>query len=86
MSRASGLRCLACHTAKGKCLCGDTSPPVLTEVLISLEQMLNITYYHHSGFSVEMQDVLLVFDYWRGEHQELPEGKRITPAYLSSLK
>lgn len=72
--------------AKGKCFCGDTSPPALTEVLISLEQMLNITYYHHSGFSVEMQDVLLVFDYWRGEHHELPESKRITPAYLSRFK
>ena len=45
--------------------------------------MLNITYYNHSGFSVETQDVLLVFDYWRGEHQELPERKRIARSTAS---
>jgi len=61
-------------------------PPALTEVLISLEQMLNITYYHHSGFSVCSDEVLLVFDYWLGEHQELPENKRITKAFLETFK
>lgn len=51
-----------------------------------MEQLLNITYYHHSGFSAALDDVLLIFDYWLGENGELPEKKRITPAFLSSFK
>lgn len=51
-----------------------------------MEQLLNITYYHHSGFSAALDDVLLVFDYWLGENEELPEEKRITPAFLSSFR
>lgn len=51
-----------------------------------MEQLLNITYYHHSGFSAALDDVLLIFDYWLGENEELPEEKRITPAFLSSFK
>lgn len=51
-----------------------------------MEQLLNITYYHHSGFSAALDDVLLIFDYWLGENGELPEEKRITPAFLSSFK
>ncbi len=31
-----------------------------------------VTYYHHSGFSVAVGDVLLIFDYWRGENHALP--------------
>lgn len=51
-----------------------------------MEQILNITYYHHSGFSVALEDTLLVFDYWTGEHGELPQEKRITPEFLSHFK
>ena len=30
-----------------------------------------VTFLHHSGFTVEIEKTLLVFDYWRGEQQEL---------------
>lgn len=34
----------------------------------------NVTFYHHSGFSVEVGNTLLIFDFWRGENQSLPKG------------
>ena len=51
-----------------------------------MEKWLDVTYYHHSGFSAAMDDVLLVFDYWLGEKRELPENKRITPEMLRAYK
>ena len=51
-----------------------------------MEKWLDVTYYHHSGFSAAMDDVLLVFDYWLGEKGELPENKRITPEMLRAYK
>ena len=33
---------------------------------------LTVTYLFHSGFLVAVEDVLLVFDYWRGENSALP--------------
>lgn len=51
-----------------------------------MEQLLDITYYHHSGFSAALDDTLLIFDYWTGEHGELPFSKRITPELLSKYK
>lgn len=38
-----------------------------------MAQTATVTYFHHSGFSVAVRDTLLVFDYWRGEHEELPD-------------
>lgn len=51
-----------------------------------MEQLLDITYYHHSGFSAALNDILLVFDYWQGEQHELPMDKRITPEFLKEFK
>lgn len=51
-----------------------------------MDRKLTVTYYHHSGFSVAMNDVLLVFDYWTGEHGELPEDKRITVDFLKQFR
>ncbi len=51
-----------------------------------MEQMLDVTYYLHSGFSAALNGTLLVFDYWLGEQQELPESKRITPEYLKQFR
>ena len=51
-----------------------------------MEKWLDVTYYHHSGFSAAMDDVLLVFDYWLGEKGELPENKRIAPEMLRAYK
>lgn len=51
-----------------------------------MDRKLTVTYYHHSGFSVAMVDILLVFDYWTGEHGELPEDKRITVDFLNQFR
>lgn len=59
---------------------------LIKEVLILMEQLLDITYYLHSGFSAALDDTLLVFDYWTGEHGELPFDKRITPEYLQRFR
>ena len=37
-----------------------------------MKQEFLITHYYHSGFSVAWNRVLFVFDYWRGEQDELP--------------
>lgn len=41
-----------------------------------------ITHYYHSGFSVSCQNTLLIFDYWRGEHRELPVSAQIDTGLL----
>lgn len=38
-----------------------------------------VTYFYHSGFSVAVEDTLLIFDYWRGDQDALPESCQITP-------
>lgn len=48
-----------------------------------MSQMMTVTYYHHSGFSVASGDVLLVFDYWRGKANRFPETLGITPETLA---
>lgn len=45
-----------------------------------------VTYFHHSGFSVAVQDTLLVFDYWRGEHDELPLNAQLKNADFEGYK
>ena len=37
-----------------------------------------VTFFHHSGFSVAVKDILLVFDYWRGENGALPQAAWLT--------
>ncbi len=44
---------------------------------------MNVTYYYHSGFSVASEDILLVFDYWRGTAGKLPEALGVTPEVLA---
>lgn len=51
-----------------------------------MNQVLEITYYYHSGFSCAMGDVLCIFDYWRGEHGELAEEKQITVEELQRYR
>ena len=45
-------------------------PGFLTEE-DALETTLTVTYYHHAGFSVTDGTVFLLFDYWRGENDEM---------------
>ena len=51
-----------------------------------MDQMLDVTYYYHSGFSCAMDDVLLVFDYWLGEQSWPPMEARMTTQYLSRFR
>lgn len=47
---------------------------------------IKIVYHYHSGFSVQCDDTLLIFDYWRGEYNEIGENGRITESYLKQFK
>ena len=49
-----------------------------------MDRTLTVTYYLHSGFSCALDRVLLIFDYWRGEHQELAADKCIDPATFAA--
>jgi len=40
---------------------------------------MKVTYYYQSGFSVEMAQCVLLFDYWQGE---LPQWDRAKPLYV----
>lgn len=44
---------------------------------------MTVTYYHHSGFSVESGKVLLIFDYWTGKAKKLPVERQIKPDYIA---
>ena len=48
-----------------------------------MSKRMTVTYYHHSGFSVASGDILLVFDYWRGKTNRIPEAIQITPETLA---
>ena len=43
-----------------------------------MELHASVTYHHHSGFSVQVDSTLLVFDYWEGEKKELPAIAKLT--------
>ena len=49
-----------------------------------MEKTAVVTYYYHSGFTVEVMDTLLVFDYWRGENGELPEKDQLREQDLAN--
>lgn len=45
-----------------------------------------VTYYHHSGFTVEIGETLMVFDYWRGENGELDEDTQLSEQDFEGFK
>ncbi len=47
---------------------------------------VKITHFYHSGFSIEAGDLLFVFDYWRGEQNELSGSRQILPEQLSRFR
>ncbi len=51
-----------------------------------MNRQLRIRHYYHSGFSVAFEDLLFVFDYWRGENDELIPEQQITSRYLRSFR
>ena len=46
---------------------------------------LTVTYYHHAGFSVTDGNILLIFDYWRGENGEM-DACPLTASELTGYK
>ncbi len=38
-----------------------------------MARQVTVTYFHHSGFSVQVANTLMVFDYWRGEDGSFPQ-------------
>ena len=51
-----------------------------------MSKQVKITHFYHSGFSVEVGDILFVFDYWRGEHHELQGKTELTPDELKQYR
>ena len=51
-----------------------------------MSQQVKITHFYHSGFSVEAEDALFVFDYWRGEKQELHGELQLLPDEIRSYR
>lgn len=51
-----------------------------------MEKQLKITYYHNSGFSVEIGKTLLLFDYWEGLDRCLAPWLRVTPETLQGYE
>ena len=47
---------------------------------------VKVTHYYHSGFSVESDGLLFVFDYWRGEGRELRGNRQILPDQLQRYR
>ena len=50
-----------------------------------MELHASVKYHHHSGFSVQVDSTLLVFDYWEGENKELPPIARLTADSLQAF-
>lgn len=49
-----------------------------TEAAAMAERQATVTYFYNSGFSVAVGETLLIFDYWRGDHGQLPRRAWIT--------
>ena len=51
-----------------------------------MNRQIKITHFYHSGFSVEADDLLFVFDYWRGEKNELHDQLQLLPEELKKYR
>ena len=51
-----------------------------------MEKQVKITYHYNSGFSVRVGSNLLVFDYWEGEGNRLPEAGKLNRNILSAYE
>lgn len=51
-----------------------------------MEKQLKITYFHNSGFSVQIGSTLMLFDYWEGEGRCLAPWLRIKPENLAAFE
>jgi len=50
-----------------------------------MELHASVKYHYHSGFSVQVDSTLLVFDYWEGENKELSPIARLTADSLQAF-
>lgn len=50
------------------------------------EKQATVTYFYNSGFSVAVGEVLLIFDYWRGDQGQLPRRAWITDWELKKYR
>lgn len=50
------------------------------------EKKATVTYYHHSGFTVEIGETLMVFDYWRGENGDLDDDTQLSEQDFEGYK
>ena len=76
------------ETSRGRPMGGfaaDGSVGIRKAVCIVSVQ-ITVTHYYHSGFSVALEDLLFVFDYWRGENDELPPERRLTVEKLRAYR
>ena len=51
-----------------------------------MDKQLKVTYHYNSGFSIRIGGMLLVFDYWEGEGQCIPEVGRLNRKILSAYE
>lgn len=51
-----------------------------------MDSKATVTYFHHSGFTVEIGETLMVFDYWRGENGELTEDCQLSDQDFEGYK
>ena len=47
---------------------------------------VTVTYFHHSGFMAAVEDTLLIFDYWRGEKNNLTGETALSEADLKGYR
>lgn len=45
-----------------------------------------VTFFHHAGFMVAVEDTLMIFDYWRGENGEINQENQLTEQDLAGFK
>ena len=45
-----------------------------------------VTFFHHAGLMVAVEDTLMVFDYWRGENGEINGENQLTERDLEGYK
>lgn len=50
------------------------------------EKQASVTFFYNSGFSVEVGEILLIFDYWRGDQGQLPRRAWITDWELKKFR
>ena len=51
-----------------------------------MSRQATVTYLHHSGFMVSAADTLMIFDYWRGENNNLTGNAALSEADLKGYK